>query len=105
MNNPHQNARLTLHGREQIVARVGAGQTASEAAAAFAVSVRTVRKWLARFRAGGGATAAKAIVDIFGTPATVNEQGWLAELRNASDNADPRITARSRAALRGFFGK
>lgn len=55
MNNPHQNARLTLYSREQIVARVVAGQTAAEVAAAFAVSVRTVRKWLARFRAGGGA--------------------------------------------------
>jgi transposase InsO family protein len=55
MNNPHQNARLTLHSREQIVARVVAGQAASEVAAAFAVSVRTVRKWLARFRAGGRA--------------------------------------------------
>lgn len=55
MNNPHQNARLTLHSREQIVARIVAGQTASEVAAAFAVSVRTVRKWLARFRAGGQA--------------------------------------------------
>ena len=52
-----------------------------------------------------GSTAAKAIVDIFGTPATVNEQGWLAELRDASDNSDPRITVRSRAALRGIFGK
>lgn len=55
MNNPHQNARLTLHSREQIVARIVAGQTAAQVAAAFAVSVRTVRKWLARFRAGGGA--------------------------------------------------
>ena len=55
MNNPHQNARLTVHSREQIVARIVAGQTAAEVAAAFAVSVRTVRKWLARFRAGGGA--------------------------------------------------
>lgn len=52
-----------------------------------------------------GATAAKAIVDIFGTPATENEQSWLAELRDASDNSDPRITARSRAALRAIFGK
>lgn len=52
-----------------------------------------------------GATAAKAITDIFGTPATVNEQSWLAELRDASDNSDPRITARSRAALRAIFGK
>lgn len=52
-----------------------------------------------------GATAAKAITDIFGTPATENERGWLNELREASDNTDPRITARSRAPLRGIFGK
>ncbi len=52
-----------------------------------------------------GATAAKALEDIFGTPVTENERGWLDELRIASDNADPRLTARSRAALRGIFGK
>mgnify|MGYP001765404066 CR=1 FL=1 len=55
MNNPHHGARLTVHSREQIVARMMSGQKASEVAAAFAVSVRTVRKWLARFRAGGRA--------------------------------------------------
>lgn len=52
-----------------------------------------------------GATAAKALTDIFGTPATENERGWLSELRDASDESDPRITARSRAALRAIFGK
>lgn len=52
-----------------------------------------------------GATAAKAITEIFGTPTTENERGWLTELRDASENADPRITARSRAALRGILGK
>ncbi|MEH7830091.1 helix-turn-helix domain-containing protein [Gemmobacter denitrificans] len=52
-----------------------------------------------------GATATKAITEIFGTPATENERGWLAELRDASDNTDPRLTARSRATLRGIFGK
>lgn len=55
MNNPHHAARLAVHCREQIVARVFPGQSAAEVAAAFAVSVRTVRKWLARFHAGGGA--------------------------------------------------
>jgi transposase len=55
MNNPHHGARLTVHSREQIVVRVLSGQNATEVAAAFAVSVRTVRKWLARFRAGGQA--------------------------------------------------
>jgi hypothetical protein len=52
-----------------------------------------------------GVTAAKAITDIFGSPVTENERGWLTELREASDNTDPRLTARSRAALRGVFGK
>lgn len=33
MNNPHQNARMTLHSREQIVAPVLAGQNAAEVAA------------------------------------------------------------------------
>ncbi|MDP3959067.1 MAG: XRE family transcriptional regulator, partial [Pseudorhodobacter sp.] len=52
-----------------------------------------------------GSTAAKAITEIFGTPTTGNERGWLNDLRDASDNADPRLTARSRGALRGIFGK
>ena len=52
-----------------------------------------------------GSTAAKAITEIFGTPTTENERGWLTELRDASDNTDPRLAARSRAALRGIFGK
>jgi len=52
-----------------------------------------------------GATAAKAITEIFGTPVTQNERGWLMEMRDASDNTDPRMTARSRAALRAIFGK
>ena len=55
MNNPHQGARLTVYSREQIVARVLSGMRAAEVAAAFGVSLRTVRKWLARFRAGGQA--------------------------------------------------
>ncbi len=52
-----------------------------------------------------GVTAANAIVECFGTPITVNELGWIVEIRDASDNADPRITVRSRSALRGIFGK
>ena len=52
-----------------------------------------------------GATAAKAITEIFGTPVTENERGWLMEIRDASDNSDPRLTGRSRAVLRSIFGK
>jgi DNA-binding Xre family transcriptional regulator len=52
-----------------------------------------------------GVTAARAITDIFGTPVSENERGWLSEIREASDNSDPRLTARSRTSLRGIFGR
>jgi len=52
-----------------------------------------------------GATAAKAITEIFGSPVSANERGWLTEIREASDNTDPRLTARTRVTLRGIFGK
>lgn len=52
-----------------------------------------------------GATAAKAITEVFGTPATENELGWLSEIREASGNTDPRLTARSRTILCGIFAK
>jgi hypothetical protein len=42
---------------------------------------------------------------LFGTPITENECGSLTEPRDASDNTDPRLTARSPATPRGIFGK
>ena len=48
MNNPHNNARTCRYSREQIVLRFQAGQKPAEIAAAFAISVRTVYKWLKR---------------------------------------------------------
>ncbi len=53
MNNPHKNARTCVYSREQIVLRHQHGETAREIASAFGVSVRTVYKWLARFRVSG----------------------------------------------------
>lgn len=53
--NVHKNAQLTPRGREQLVARVVAGEPAAEVAAGSGVSVRTVWKWVARQRAGGSA--------------------------------------------------
>ena len=50
-----------------------------------------------------GDTAAQAIVEIFGTPVTSNELGWLHEIRDASDHRDPRMTNRSQAAIRSIF--
>jgi transposase InsO family protein len=50
----HGNARTCLHGRRLIVERVlEQGWTLTAAAEAAGVSVRTVSKWLARFRAEG----------------------------------------------------
>jgi transposase InsO family protein len=53
--NVHKNARLSLHSRGELVRRVAAGQRAGVVAAALGVSVRTVHKWLARFRTEGAA--------------------------------------------------
>jgi len=52
-----------------------------------------------------GSTAAATIIEIFGSPVTANERGWIAEIRDAADGSDPRVTVRSRTALRGIFGK
>ena len=52
-----------------------------------------------------GDTATNAIIEIMGTPITANERAWIDEIRSASEESDPRITARSRTALRKIFGK
>lgn len=52
-----------------------------------------------------GETAARAVDEIFGTPVTAHERQWIDEIRAASDNSDPRLTTRSRAALRSIFGR
>lgn len=51
--NVHKNARLSSHSRAELVRRVGAGQRAGVVARALGVSVRTVHKWLSRFRTEG----------------------------------------------------
>src|SRR5256884_9189254 len=64
----HGNARTCLHGRRLIVDRVGGqGWTLAQAAEAAGVSVRTVSKWLARFRAEG----ADGLLDRASTPGRV----------------------------------
>lgn len=54
--NVHQNARLTAHSRAELVRRVlDEGQPRGAVAAAFGVDVKTVGKWVGRFRAEGAA--------------------------------------------------
>ncbi len=51
--NVHKNAKLTPLGREQIIRRKAAGETAGAIAAALGVSPVTVRKWIGRYEAEG----------------------------------------------------
>lgn len=51
--NVHKNARLTPYRRGELVQRLTQGEPAARVAAALQVSVRTVRKWGARYRAEG----------------------------------------------------
>jgi transposase InsO family protein len=52
----HQNARLTLYSREQLaLAVLQQGMTWNAAAAAFHISVKTVRKWVRRYQESGRA--------------------------------------------------
>jgi transposase InsO family protein len=52
----HQNARTTPHSRAELVRRVvQEGQSPTAVAAAFGLSAKTVRKWVARFHAEGEA--------------------------------------------------
>ena len=55
MNNPHQNAKTTVHSRALIVERRASGQTVQRIASDLGISTRTVFKWLSRHRQAGRA--------------------------------------------------
>jgi transposase InsO family protein len=64
--NAHKNAKLTVHGRSLLVARITElGWPVADAAKAAGLATRTAHAWLARFRAGGAA----ALHDRKATPA------------------------------------
>ena len=46
-----------------------------------------------------GSTAATAIFEIIGQPVTKNEMAWINEVREASGDADPRLTSRDRKSV------
>ena len=61
--NVHKNAKLTPLGRAEIVHRVlEEGQTPTAVATAVGVCERTVRKWVARFRAEGTLDSLETVV-------------------------------------------
>jgi transposase InsO family protein len=51
----HKNARTTPQSRAMLIRRIRQGQSARSIAQALGISVRTVRKWVARERAEGAA--------------------------------------------------
>ncbi len=51
--NIHKNARLTPYRREDLVTRAVRGEPVTDLARQFGVSIRTTRKWVARYRAEG----------------------------------------------------
>jgi transposase InsO family protein len=53
--NYHQNARLTIQSRGEMIRRILAGATLREVAEAFGISARTAGKWLQRYREQGAA--------------------------------------------------
>ena len=82
MNN-HENARLTHHGRAELVHRVLVkGQMVSQVAAPFGVCVKTVRKWVARFEAEGRRGCATGLRA---------HTGFIAQPRTTSPPADPML--------------
>lgn len=57
----HKNARLTPHSRAELVRRVLAeGQALRVVARGYGVSLKTARKWVARFRVEGSGGALTA---------------------------------------------
>lgn len=85
----------------------GATKLALDRVPSMARALECDPAWLMRLalEQAEGDTAAQALVEIFGTPVTANELGWLQEIRDASENGDPRITSRSQAAIKAIFGR
>jgi transposase InsO family protein len=53
--NYHQNARLTVQSRAELIRRVQAGSSLRKVAADFGISANTASKWVRRFREQGAA--------------------------------------------------
>jgi len=76
--NSHKNARLTVKGRELLIARLERGEHPQDVACAHSVSLRTVYKWKRRFREEGLAglrdRSSRPLNSPNRTPATIETQ-------------------------------
>lgn len=84
----------------------GATKLALDRVPALAAALECDAKHLFRLalEQSWGATTARTIDEIFGTVVSRNEVVWLKEIRDASGQTDPTLTARLRSALRAVFG-
>ncbi|WP_102107397.1 transcriptional regulator [Oceaniglobus roseus] len=53
----------------------------------------------------GHETSRAVVTEVFGGLVTRNENTWLEAIRVASDETDPSLTSRARAAIFAIFGK
>lgn len=79
------------------VDRVPALAEALETDARYLLRLALLQAW--------GDTAARVIDEIVGTILSRNEEAWVRELRDVTDNADPVLTARLRAQFRALWGR
>ncbi len=77
LNNHHQNARTTFHGRVLMVQRVmEQGLSPRQVAQQFGVNVSTVYKWLRRYREGGRTPCMTAAHGLTAAPGVCLWSGW-----------------------------
>lgn len=82
--NVHKNARLTAHSRAELVRRVlDEGQAPKAVATAFGIDVKTVRKWVERFRSEGpsGLTDRSSRPKVLRQPTPTPTVEWIVALR------------------------
>lgn len=83
--NSHKNARLTAFSRAEMVRRVlFGGWTAARAAQSYSISVRTIHKWVRRYREEGlaGLENRSSRPHSFGTAYIAGWQGVICSLRH-----------------------
>lgn len=85
----------------------GASKLALDRVPALAAALETDPKhlFLLALEQHGLESTKATVAEIFGTVVTKNETAWLAAIREASDDGDPTLTTRARAAIRGIFNK
>ena len=85
----------------------GATKVALDRIPALAVALEVDAAFLMRMALAQavGRDATDAILEAFGEPVSENELSWIVAIREESGDRNPKITTKSRAAIRGIFQK